>query len=594
MNRDQLTIVIPTRNRVDLLDLCLRSVFDRQTAIPRVFVSDNSTSDLPEIDSLRKKYGFTYIRQSGKLSMREHHNACLRLPSTPWALLLHDDDELCPDVLDKLEPFLANCNGAGLVVGGFQRIDETGTAHATWVPETHETVKGEDGVLRVGLEFRAFAPNCIWNVAAFQKVGGFPDALGAGADYTLVLRLAYSYGITFLPEVVGRLRVGPQQATDYSNPNRAEATLDISIKMAQLTRTIGVSDRLADQLVDYMVWWIFRIIAATLLESHPFFVSRLCRKCALVSPPDGQWKNRVRDEYPLLFWRPQWLAMLVYKIAMTFVPAPVRARVRHFVPAAFSAMVTLPQYLTQKIKDSLKAVLPFPISRAISRARTLAQIFSSRLRLTTKVQPLSYLWGFDRGLPIHRYYLEEFLKEFASDIRGHCLEFQNDSYTRRFGGPAVTKADILHIDDTNPHATIIADLTKQNAIPSGEFDCIICTHVLHVIADLDKAVSELYRILKPGGVLLATVPHVSMCDPNWHEIWRFTPEGLALLLAKAFRNDNVTVRAYGNSLTAAGEIRGLVAHEFRKATLDHHDPRFAVEVCARAYKPRLDEQGASR
>jgi len=210
----------------------------------------------------------------------------------------------------------------------------------------------------------------------------------------------------------------------------------------------------------------------------------------------------------------------------------------------------------------------------------------ARVRLTAGLEPLSYLWGFDRGLPVHRYYLEQFLHEFACDIRGHCLEFQNPGYTPRFGGSAVNKLDILHIDNTNPLATIVADLTHPNDVPSNAFDCIICTHVLHVIGELDKAVSELYRILKPGGVLLVSVPHVSMCDPGFHEIWRFTPEGLCLVLAKAFGTSNVTVRAYGNSLTAAGEIRGLIAREFSEATLDYHDSRFAVEVCARACKPK--------
>lgn len=141
-------------------------------------------------------------------------------------------------------------------------------------------------------------------------------------------------------------------------------------------------------------------------------------------------------------------------------------------------------------------------------------------------------------------------------------------------------------EDGNPLATLVADLTKPNNIPSNQFDCIICTHVLHIIADIDKAVSEMYRILKPGGVLLTAVPHVSMCDPGFHELWRFTPEGLASVLAKAFGTGNVTMRAYGNSLTAAGETRGLITREFSKAALAYHDPRFAVEVCARAYRAR--------
>ena len=44
------------------------------------------------------------------------------------------------------------------------------------------------------------------------------------------------------------------------------------------------------------------------------------------------------------------------------------------------------------------------------------------------------------------------------------------------------------------------------------------------------------------------------------------------------------MRAYGNSLTAAGDLRALVADEFTKAELEYHDPRFAIIVCARAVK----------
>jgi hypothetical protein len=86
-----------------------------------------------------------------------------------------------------------------------------------------------------------------------------------------------------------------------------------------------------------------------------------------------------------------------------------------------------------------------------------------------------------------------------------------------------------------------------------------------------------------------------MCDPDYGELWRFTQEGLRTALAHSFGNDNITMRAYGNSLTAAGEIRGLAAHEFTKKELRHHDPRFAVDVCARAVKgvpPGQDTAGA--
>jgi Methyltransferase domain/Glycosyl transferase family 2 len=582
MSPEVLTIVIPTRDRIDLLEFCLRSVFERQTIVPPVIVSDNSTSEQPGMEVLRQKYGFAYVRQSGKLSMVDHHNMCLKLASTPWALLLHDDDELYPNIIEKLEPFLEKCDGAGIVVGGIQYIDQQGVARGVWIPETNGFIRGEEGVLCLGLDFKTSPPGWVWNVKAFHQVGGFPDANGAAADYTLVLRLAYSYGITFLPAIVGRYRSGPQQATDYTNPERAEATLDLSIKMAQMTRTIGVSPKVADQLVDYMTWWIFRLIAVNLLNTDPFFVSRLCRKCERVTPPDGPWKSRVRSEFPFLFWRPSRFAVLLFKTGQR-IPKPMRDKVRNLLPVLFNKIAAFRSHPLQ----SVKKVIPARFKSLVRRGLAPISKVKSRARLAIGVQPLSCLWGFDRGLPVHRYYLEQFLREFAPDIRGHCLEFQDPSYAPRFGGSAVEKLDILHIDNSNPVATVVADLTQPNNILSNEFDCIVCTHVLHVIVELDKAVSELYRILKPGGVLLVSVPHISMCDPGFHEVWRFTPEGLSSIVGKIFGVENITVRAYGNSLTAAGEIRGVVAHEFSKTTLSYDDPRFAVEVCARACKPRI-------
>jgi hypothetical protein len=80
------------------------------------------------------------------------------------------------------------------------------------------------------------------------------------------------------------------------------------------------------------------------------------------------------------------------------------------------------------------------------------------------------------------------------------------------------------------------------------------------------------------------VPHISPIYPGEHELWRFTPEGLAAVLEQVFRVDQITIRSYGNSLTASGDLRGLVADEFTTRALHYADASFAVEVCARACK----------
>jgi len=263
---------------------------------------------------------------------------------------------------------------------------------------------------------------------------------------------------------------------------------------------------------------------------------------------------------------------------------------------------TLPlQSLKHRIQCALMHVLPLPtfqrlqftyrcsmwrIGHAFRILAVLIRSFNARIRLMAGTKPLSFCWGDDRpGQSVCRYYIEQFLREFNQDIRGHCLEFQEDSYATRFGQERVKKLDILHIDESNPQATLIADITRPNSLPSDTFDCIICTHVLHVIFELEHAISELFRILKPGGVLLIAVPHVSMYNPSlWREYWRFTSDGLQRLLLTVFTNELITIRSYGSSLTAAGAIRGLNAHEFSQDELDEHHVGFSPEICARAVK----------
>src|SRR3954453_5616788 len=186
---------------------------------------------------------------------------------------------------------------------------------------------------------------------------------------------------------------------------------------------------------------------------------------------------------------------------------------------------------------------------------------------------MSYLWGMDRGQAIDRFYLEErFLTEFAGDIKGHCLEFGKPWYTNRFGA-GVTKADVLtapHDADFYNGAEIVADLTKPNDIPSDTYDCIVCTQVINVVPEYSAMIRELHRILRPGGVLLIAVPHVNMNYPKNPGLFRFTPDGLMVILTPTF-GDNVTIRSYGNSLTGAALLRGLVASELPKRALDYYD-----------------------
>lgn len=206
-----------------------------------------------------------------------------------------------------------------------------------------------------------------------------------------------------------------------------------------------------------------------------------------------------------------------------------------------------------------------------------------------RTTPVSSRFGLDRGKPLDRFYIEEFLEARAADVRGRVLEFGDDAYTRRFGGGRVTRSDVVHPAPGHPGATLRGDLVNGAGVPEAAFDCILCTQVLHFLFDVRAAVRTLSRALVPGGVLLGTVPAVSMRSPTdaaeFGEFWRITSEGMRRLLVEAFPADAVEVEAFGNVLAAVAFLHGLGATEIPAEDLRRADPAFEVVVAFRARRP---------
>lgn len=205
------------------------------------------------------------------------------------------------------------------------------------------------------------------------------------------------------------------------------------------------------------------------------------------------------------------------------------------------------------------------------------------LRRTT---PLSDHWGFERGTPVDRYYIQGFLEENRSDIRGRVLEVKDSSYTDKYG-IGVNQRDVLDIDAANPGSTIIADLAAAETISSDKFDCFILTQTLQLIYDTRAAITHAHRILRPGGVLLVTVPAVSRVATRYglkSDYWRFTAASCLRLLGDVFGAKQVTVRSYGNVLTGVAFLMGMAHEELSRRELEVHDEYFPVVIAVRAVK----------
>jgi hypothetical protein len=253
-------------------------------------------------------------------------------------------------------------------------------------------------------------------------------------------------------------------------------------------------------------------------------------------------------------------------------------------------MVDAGKGLLGTLANSLRPLVPVAARAWLrtSKKRLTRRPAVVRFGTLRRLTPVSVHWGLDRGLCIDRYFIEGFLGRHAGDIRGRTLEIAANDYTRRFGGERVTHSDVLHVREGNRNATIVGDLTRADHIPSETFDCIIFTQTLQYIYDAPAAVATLYRILKPGGVVLASFPMISRTDRagsrGWVDYWRFTEAASRRLFADVFGADNVSVESHGNVLVACAFLYGLAADELSREELHYRDPNFQMLVTLRAVR----------
>lgn len=223
-------------------------------------------------------------------------------------------------------------------------------------------------------------------------------------------------------------------------------------------------------------------------------------------------------------------------------------------------------------------------ARSMPRAAAPPQLSDLR-PVDQPPQPLSRVFGHDRGWPIDRCYIESFLERHAAQIRGAVLEIGEPTYTRRFGGSRVTRSEVLHVEP-GAAASVTGDLTDCPQIPDASLDCVILTQTLPFIFDARAALATCRRILRPGGSLLVTVPGISQRSAfdaaRWGDYWRFTPQSVERLLRDAF--GNASVETFGNVRSATALLEGRTADELSEVERDHVDPDYPVIIGAVAVR----------
>ncbi|PSL44941.1 methyltransferase family protein [Chitinophaga niastensis] len=203
-----------------------------------------------------------------------------------------------------------------------------------------------------------------------------------------------------------------------------------------------------------------------------------------------------------------------------------------------------------------------------------------------RLEPLSTTFGFDRGTPVDRYYIEQFLSANKHLIHSNVLEIAESNYSRKFG-ENVSRFEVLHVQP-GKQVTIQGDLTNYASLPANHIDCFICTQTFNFIYDFKTAIAGAHYLLKPGGVLLATLAGITQLSAydmkQWGDYWRFTPQSATKVFGEIFGEENIEITSYGNVLACTAILQGIAAEELSVAELQHNDPVYPVIITVKAKK----------
>lgn len=140
------------------------------------------------------------------------------------------------------------------------------------------------------------------------------------------------------------------------------------------------------------------------------------------------------------------------------------------------------------------------------------------------------------------------------------------------------------LDITRDGGADYAGTAERTGLPDESFEVVLCTQVLEHCRNPWAAVAEIRRILKPGGHLVVSAPHVWFYHPHPSDNWRFTQEGFVHL----FREGGlvpVTLLAQGGTVLTVLQVVNFVAY----GALGRLGAPFyaAVNAVARAADPLL-------
>ncbi|MEN8128949.1 MAG: glycosyltransferase family A protein [Pseudomonadota bacterium] len=199
-----ISVIIPTHNRADLLERALDSVL-KQTLQPGeiIVVDDGSTDHTAAL--VKDGFPQVVLLQQDNLGVSRARNQGIASAHGEWLAFLDSDDEWLPNKLERQHQALMAdsshliCHWSHLIC----HCDEV------WIRKGRRVNPMNKHAKHGGEIFHYCLPRCVISPSAvlihgsvFNRVGGFDESLPACEDYDLWLRICARYPVLFIPQTL--------------------------------------------------------------------------------------------------------------------------------------------------------------------------------------------------------------------------------------------------------------------------------------------------------------------------------------------------------------------------------------------------------
>jgi SAM-dependent methyltransferase len=121
-------------------------------------------------------------------------------------------------------------------------------------------------------------------------------------------------------------------------------------------------------------------------------------------------------------------------------------------------------------------------------------------------------------------------RQVSIHAHGRCLDAGSGrSPYKQLLTAAGSEVISIDVENRSGDVDVIADLQHMLEIDDESMDTVLCSQVLEHVPRPWDAIGEIARVLKPGGVAILTVPHLSVIHEAPHDYYRYTRYGLEAL-----------------------------------------------------------------